>query len=573
MILHALNSYYQRLSDEGADIPPKGFSSEKISFCVTYDKDGNFVDIQDIRDYSEKKPFPKIMTVPTSVSRTGKQIKSFLLWDKPDYAIGFDTAGQPDKALEKFECFADKNRAFCDEIDIDASKSFCKFMNNWDPSSMPDLKYKEDLLKGGNIVFKLDGDIKYLHEYDEVKQKISEIPDEEPEKTKGMCLITGEEADIARLHPVIKGVQGAQTSGASIVSFNQSAFESYNKSQSYNSPVSKDAVFNYTTVLNHLLSGAGDQKFRIGDTTFVFWSEKKSKVESMFGQLFGGKTATQDTADNEIKLFLESARKGKSMPDELGDGNLKFFILGLSPNAARLSIRFWLVDSIAGIHEKIGQHMKDCDIELRHDKEVLYPTIWQILRETALERKSENIPPIIEGSFTQAVLTGGLYPQSLYNKLIGRIRADREITHTRMYAVKGYLNRKSRILNKNTEVTVSLDKENKDIAYLLGRLFAVLEKTQTDAIKGANTTIKDRFYGAASSTPSTVFPMLLRLSQHHIEKSDYGRISDMRIQEIMENIEKFPKVLNLTQQGSFALGYYHQKNDFYKKNDKEETDQ
>lgn len=199
-----------------------------------------------------------------------------------------------------------------------------------------------------------------------------------------------------------------------------------------------------------------------------------------------------------------------------------------------------------------------------------YPSIWQILRETAFEKKSDGVTGTLEGAYSYAVLSGGLYPVAILNKLIGRIRADGEINFNRIYAIKGYLNRKARILNKKTEVSVSLDKENKNPAYLLGRLFAVLEKVQADAIGNANSTIKDRYFGSASSTPASVFPLLLRLSQHHISKAEYGRISDMRIQEIMDSIQKFPKCLNIEQQGMFAIGYYHQKNEFYKKQDKKE---
>lgn len=571
MILQALSDYYSRLVKDGVDIPLFGFSSEKISFCVVFDREGNFVTVEDVRDHSGKKPFPAVMTVPRAVKRT-VGIASNLLWDNLDYTLGITTKDKPERALEQFEVFAEKNRQFCDGIETEAVKAFCEFMNNWHPSDA-NLPYMDEMQKGANLVFRMNGENSYIHEYPEVQTKAAEYASAEGDAVKGICLVTGRDnVPIAALHPSIKGVQGAQSSGASFVSFNLDSFKSYGKDQSYNAPVSEQAASNYATVLNHILAKDSRQKVTIGDTTFVFWSEKKSEAETMFSMYFGFKADESSEGDNQkLRVFLESAAKGR-LPEEFGDENMKFYILGLSPNAARISVRFWLSDTLGSIHRKIGQHIKDCEIEKKSEFDKENPSIWHILLETALGRKTENIAPLLEGAYARSVLSGGLYPETVFSRIIGRIRADGEFTHTRMYALKGYINRKTRILNKNTEVSVSLDKENKNTAYLLGRLFAVLEKAQTDAVRGANTTIKDRFFGAASATPATVFPMLLRLSQHHIEKAEYGRRSDMMIQEIMEDIASFPKVMNLEQQGLFALGYYHQKNDLYKKKEIKESE-
>jgi CRISPR-associated protein Csd1 len=562
---------------DGEDIPQEGFSNAKISFCVLFDQEGNFVNLTDVRNQSGRTPQSVFMTVPAAENRPGKQIKSFLLWDNADYALGIDTKGRPEQAAEKFEAFADKNNAFCTGIDNIAVQAFCKFLHGWNPSLLADSPYLEDLNKGANIVFRMDGEMQYIHEYDEVKAKIVNSDEDSKDDKTGFCLVTGQnDVPIARLHMMFQGVQGAQSAGASLVSFNQDSFTSYGKDQSFNSPVSKQAVFAYGTVLNHLLASNSRQKYGFGGTTFVFWTERKTEVENFFSQLFGGfsDAASKEMTDGDnskIRLFLDTARLGIQMPEELGDESLKFYILGLSPNAARLSVRFWMVNTLGEIHKKIGQHISDCLIEAPEGWNP-YPSIWHILRETAFEKKSENILSTLEGTYSYAVMSGGLYPETILSRLIGRIRADGDINFTRMYAIKGYLNRKSRILNKKTEVSVSLDKENNNPAYLLGRLFAVLEKAQADAIGNANSTIKDRYFGSASSTPASVFPLLLRLSQHHISKAEYGRISDMRIQEIMDNLKQFPKILNLEQQGIFAIGYYQQKNDFYRKQDKKENE-
>ena len=282
----------------------------------------------------------------------------------------------------------------------------------------------------------------------------------------------------------------------------------------------------------------------------------------------------QEDASNiqQIRLFLEAIRDGK-MPREFGDPDVPFFILGLSPSAARISVRFWHVGTVGDMLEKIGQHFRDISIVKRYESDHDFPTIRQILLETFINHKSktkpnwDNLKPLLAGVLMRSILTGLAYPQNLLSAVIGRIRADQEVNYLRAAIIKACLARKFRINLINREVTMSLDKESTHIAYRLGRLFAVLEKAQKDAIPGANTTIKDRFYGSASATPSVVFPQLLRLAQHHIQKAEYGRWTDKLIEEIVCEVKKFPAHLSLDDQGMFAIGYYHQRQAFYTKSE------
>ncbi len=266
-----------------------------------------------------------------------------------------------------------------------------------------------------------------------------------------------------------------------------------------------------------------------------------------------------------VRLFLEAARDGKQLPG-IEDPELQFFILGLSPNASRLSVRFRHVSTVGDISSKIGQHFRDLAI-VRSERDPEFPGMWQLLKETAVQGRTENIPPLLAGAMMRSVLTGTAYPQSLLSALIGRIRADQALNYMRAAMIKACLNRKRRIHFNLKEVSMSLDRESTSIAYRLGRLFAVLEKAQKDAIPGANTTINDRFYGSASATPSVVFPQLLRLAQHHLQKAEYGGRTDKMIEEIMQGIEKFPTHLSLDDQGMFAVGYYHQRQAFYTKSE------
>ena len=348
------------------------------------------------------------------------------------------------------------------------------------------------------------------------------------------------------------------------------AFSSYDKKQNFNAPISEKAAFAYAASLNHLLRFDSRQRVRIGNATTVFWTERASPVEGFMGVILDPRDERGDLP--EIRQFLEAARDGKHSPDIDDDPELRFFILGLSPNASRLSVRFWHVSTVADISDKIGQHFRDISI-VRGPKDHEFPGIWELLKETALQGKTENIPPLLAGALMRSVLTGAPYPQGLLAALIGRIRADQTVNYARAAVIKACLNRKNRIHQCGEEVKMSLDRDSVNTAYRLGRLFAVLEKAQKDAIPGANTTIKDRYYGSASSTPSVVFPQLLRLAQHHLQKAEYGARSDKMIEEIMTGIERFPAHLNLEDQGLFAIGYYHQRQAFFVKSENQKEGQ
>ncbi len=312
----------------------------------------------------------------------------------------------------------------------------------------------------------------------------------------------------------------------------------------------------------------------IGDTTTVFWTEKPSPVEDLLADLFAGKWEKEEqNAEDpglkaDLRLFLEAVRDGKQ-PYGI-DPTVPFFILGLAPNASRLAVRFWHASTVGEMQERIGRHFRDLAIQRNYPDEPEFPGMWQLLVETAVQRKTDNINPSLAGALMRAILTGSPYPQSLLSAVVGRTRADQTVNYFRAAMIKACLVRKFRILNHYPmEVTMSLNKESTNTAYLLGRLFAVLEKAQRDALgQTVNATIRDRYYSSASTTPAAVFPLLIRLAQHHIQKAEYGFINDRMIEEIMAGIEKFPAHLSLDDQGLFALGYYHQRQDFYqKKND------
>ncbi|WP_027358755.1 type I-C CRISPR-associated protein Cas8c/Csd1 [Desulforegula conservatrix] len=560
MIIQELDKYYKRLLlDEGSDISPLGFSSEKISFAIVIDKEGRMLRINDLREIQNKKKFPKQVVTPEAVKRTSGVSPNFM-WDNSGYVLGVDSKGN---AFKKFEAFRDYHHIVGGQTEDEGFQAVLKFLDSWVPEMSPDNPFITEEVLGTNLVFQLETDLKYVHERPEVKQIWLSYYNENSSFIKAQCLVCGDIKPLAQLHPPIKSVRGAQTSGAQIVSFNLSAFCSYKKEQSLNAPVSEESAFAYTTALNHLLRNESRQRIQIGDATTVFWTERESPVEDMFGNLWDSRD-TGEEDNKKIKDFLEAVRDGKNLPGV--DKDIGFFILGLSPNAARISIRFWMSSTVGKILDNMSLHFNDLRIEKRFDKDPDFPSVWMILKETATLGKTENISPLLSGHMMRSIISGSAYPESLLSAVITRIRAGGDINYVRASIIKGFLLRKKRFGDKNImEVGMSLDQNSKSVAYRLGRLFAVLEKAQKDAVPGANSTIRDRYFGAASATPGAVFPQLVRLAQHHIQKSDYGFNIDKMIEEIMSEIDSFPAHLKLSQQGEFSIGYYHQRQAFFKK--------
>ncbi|MFA7346514.1 MAG: type I-C CRISPR-associated protein Cas8c/Csd1 [Desulfurivibrionaceae bacterium] len=571
MILHALNQYYERLCDDPVSaIPLLGFGAQKIHFALVIDSNGTLVQGPvDLRNREGRRLTPMALIVPEAVKRTAGVAANFL-WDNTGYVLGADNKDSPERALQCFAAFKELQHAVGDSLDDEGMMAVLRFLDAWNPENATGLPFWEEMA-GQNVVFQLDGENRYIHERPAIRAVWRAYSQQHGSEITAPCLVTGEVSPVARLHPAIKGVRGAQSSGAAIVSFNLSAFESYGKKQSFNAPVSENVAFAYTTALNHLLRFDSRQKVLTGDTTFVFWAERETPVEHFLGNVFGDTAEpSDDPADAKaVRDFLEAARDGKRLPAI--DPDVRFHILGLSPNAARLSVRFWLLSSTGEISKNVGQHFRDLAIERQFDFDPKYPNLWRLLRETALQGKSENIQPLLGGAVARAVFTGEPYPQSLLAAVIKRIRVDHNINYLRAVFIKACLVRKFRLTQQNPmEVKMALNKESTNVAYRLGRLFAALEKVQRDALPGINTTIRDRYYGSASATPKTVFPQLIRLAQHHIQKSEYGRVSDKNIEEILQEVAEFPSHLSLDQQGLFALGYYQQRQALYPKSEKSE---
>ncbi|QGY39034.1 type I-C CRISPR-associated protein Cas8c/Csd1 [Pseudodesulfovibrio cashew] len=569
MILHALNQYYKRLSDDPkANVPEFGFGKQGVHFCLQLDREGKMVGRPlDLRDEKGK---PRRIEVPGPVGRS-VGIKSNFAWDNTGYVLGADDKGKPERTAQTHQAFKAEAAAVLDGVDDAGARAFLAFLNGWEPELAETLPDWEEII-GQNIVFQLDGEPGFLHDrpaFREAWIRHQAVGESET----GMCLVTGENAPIPPIHAKIKGVPGAQTSGASLVSFNFDAAVSYGKKQNHNAPVSERAAFAYTTALNHLLAPGSLRKVQVGDTTVVFWSDAPGEAEALFGSGMGGKKAEDDGLVKRLEGYLADIAKGR-FPDALGSADTPFYVLGLSPNAARISVRFWHVGTVGGMAENLGRHYRALAMKRRFDSEPEYPSPWQLLRELAPQRDSKNISPLLGGQLIRAILQGQPYPQTLLASALGRIRADKDVTYLRTALIKAFL-----VRNSNQEIHMTLDTENRDIGYRLGRLFAVVERIQEEAVPGANATVRDRFFSSATATPGRSFPIILKNAQHGLakirkEKPGWAVTLEKKIQDIVTGIDAatgFPSSLTTEKQGMFILGYYQQRQDFFtKKDDKSE---
>ena len=499
---------------------------------------------------------------------------------------------KPSTTRKQFEAFRNKHIGLEETVKHPWFKAVCTFLRDWTPDKA--LENEEHLLTVATNfgVFRIAGEMRYVHELvttpatAEDTELASESMNEE-----GVCLVTGVRGQIARLHePKIKGVADAQPGGALLVSFNASAYESYGKSQSYNAPVSEDVAFRYTNALNHLLERR-DRRISLGDTTVVFWADHASVLEDCFSEFFADPAPTGDAVVEEdqerlrqAKVLLTQLRDGtRETQIAINDGRpTKFFLLGLSPNASRISVRLWVEADAEELQRRLGQHLRDIALVGNWNDEIL--TLQRVVRATGRAERdpkgkfkgfnTENVSPQLAGDLARSVLTGAVYPQSLLATMLRRIHSDGEVAYARVAAIKGCLIRNSRLRGNPLEVSIMLDPNSNDQAYCCGRAFALLEIIQKDSVEGElNKTIKDSYFSSASTTPSLVFPRLCRLSQHHLSKLDTGlRIHrEKQLGEILNNLTIFPHLLSLEDQGKFVLGYFHQTKDIYtSKKDKEE---
>lgn len=576
MILQELCKCYEVLAqDPDSGVARVNYSSIPCSFAFVISRSG---DLQGVIPLVEEKK-RTYLVVPEQKGRSGKNPPPYFLCDNAKYLLGYEY-DKKNKVLVPTEerllatyAYYREIQGDSQDIGLEAVMVFLKKRLTHEPL---DLRADHPVFQGGNIVFRFEKE-GYVHDRPVVKALWEQFCEQNSHIEQiGQCLVTGEESQkIAKTHTFVKGVMNAKATGSALVSFNFPSALSYGKTQSYNAPVSEKAMFAYTTALNYLLANKKNRA-RLADTTVVFWAStpREQDVMSFFlAEPESDVSQSEEDAiiEEEIAQILQNVREGRPI-SEIGNPQSTTFVLGLAPNAARTSVRFWYANTFYEFMVKMADHQEKMQIQ-KPDTVPKYVTISQILREITPKSQKwwENVPASYEQALFQAILSGSRYPRSVYTAVLMRIRAeageDYSINAIRVGYLKAVL-----IRNFNEKgLTMSLDMNSTDTAYSLGRLFAVLEALQAKA--NGSSTIRSRYFASASVNPKLVFPSLLNLAQHHIQKIPTGGYYDMQIEKILSIITNFPANFSLEEQGKFILGYYQQREFLYmKKDDKEKME-
>ena len=582
-ILQALVGHYDRLvaNDQA---PYFGYSRQAVSYAVVLSAGGKILDVMDVRDTTGQTPRPARHSVPGPVVRSVNVAPNFL-WDKTAYALGVtrdEATGAPAPSRRgEHDAFKRLHTDLLGSTDDEGLQALTTFLDNWNPENYPSLPGAAHMLDA-NLVFRFESDLEYVHDR-AASRRIWQNHLASQGGAEALCLVTGERAPIERLHPKIKGVRGAQSSGASIVSFNLDAFESYGRKQGANAPVSQRAVFGYTTALNAMLAPNSGRSIRIGDTTTVFWAEAPEAEEVLSALL--DIPPDDDSESVLIRDVLERLSQGAAVenaPIPVAE-HTRCYVLGLAPNAARLSVRFWLEGPLGTLLKHFFAHWRD--LRLAPAPRKRKPTARDLANETAMvvapsdgrrEKRFDTVPPLLIGGLMRAVLSGQRYPRTLPSAIVMRIRSDGHISGLRVAILKAFIVREYRLQQQlpKEDYLVSLDTSSDNVAYNLGRLFAAFAYAEA-SLDERNATIREKYMGAASATPRRVFPILLRGYENNRsslakrpEKVRLGIYADNAVGEIMDLLpgrEELPTSLPLEDQSRFFIGYYHQERAFYTK--------
>ena len=577
MILQALTEYYRALERQGKIAAP-GWGPVKVSFALCIGDDGTLqqaVSVQTEQVRGKKTVLaPRVVSLPAPVKRTVGVAANFLC-DNSSYMLGVDDKGKPERTRLCFEACKALHEQALDGVDSPAARAILAFFRAWEPEKAREnaalLEHLEEILAGGNLVFRTEEG--FVHDDPAVRQAWEAYYNTSGDGPQGVCLVTGEQGPIESVHPAIKNVAGAQSSGAALVSFNAPAFCSYGKEQNLNAPTGKYAAFAYTAALNHLLADR-EHVYRVGDATVVCWAKGGgSFYQSLFGWAAMGQSEPSYD-ESELRGMVKRLCRGEAVDfhAERLDPGMDFYVLGLSPNASRLSVRFFLRNTFGGFLRNAEAHQERLKIvRPSFDKFEGLP-LWKLLGETVNQNTRDKVPaPELAGEVVRAILTDTRYPATLLNGATLRIRAEREVTRGRAAILKAYYLKNSHPDVPKEVLTVGLNEGSTHIPYTLGRVFSVLEAIQSAANPGVKTTIKDKYFNSAAATPAVIFPLLISLAQKHLKKlrgSNTGLAIalDKQLTDLLNRLgENYPTRMNLPQQGAFQLGYYQQLQARYQK--------
>ena len=582
MLIESLVKKYESLAEEGKLGKP-GWIQVGVSYALCINDEGEVTEVKSLKEEVPrgKKTVlrPKLLQVPAQAKKASNICPNFLCHNSA-YFLGRAAGKKPARVTDCFLHARTFHRKLLEKVDSPAARAVCAYFTKWVPEDMDWMpcfdSCREDLEAGAaNIVFSYNGT--FVQDIPEIQRAWNEYYPEMGNGPMGTCMVSGEKCRIERIHPAIKGIKGAQTTGASLVSFNRPAFCSYGKEQGLNAPMSQYTAFAYTSALNYLISNK-DNVFLLGDITILFWQEgKEIEGAGIFRWFLSG---SGGYTNEEMAEVFDGFRKGEgpfTVNGKTIDPDATFCVLGIAPNAARLSVRFFYKKTLRHFMEPVIHHYERMEIVRAPFDTNRYPSLWRTLSETVNQKLKDKDPlPFLTEEFAKSILVDARYPQALISGVYDRIMAEKNITGNRAAIIKAfYLKNKNPFVPEEV-LTVELNNESKNIAYRLGRLFAVLERIQSQAEgPGLKASIKDRYFTGASQAPGSVFPSLVALSQHHLtkigRKSEGLRILlDKDLTEILSCIDGFPTRLVQPQRGAFILGYYHQRQYMFKKKEEKE---
>lgn len=576
MVLKALTDLYYSLMKNG-EISRPGWAKVKIGLLFHLDEYGTLIkienNVEEIEQNGKTVALTKSFTLPLPEKRGGKYFTSNFLYDNGEYVLGIlqhhgsDNSVSPENAYARHKCFVEFHHKLLDNVNNETAKAILFFLDKWTPEQF-DIDemfepFKEALVKGANIAFCVNGQL--AHEDEAIAAAWQDHYDNNTGKPI-RCMITGENDTLALIHPAIKGVKDAQATGANLVSFNAESFCSYGHSQGENAPIGKKTAFAYTTALNYLISDFQNVSY-IGDTAVLCWSEgHKKQYENLTSSALFGKDPLDEIKKEDVRDIVKKLAKGEPCPEYNLDPDTTFYVLGIAPNASRLSVRFFYRNSFGRFMKNVSDHYERLKIVGCNP----YIPLWALLKETInLNTRDKKASPLLAGDVTRAILEGTNYPATLLESTMVRIRAERNITPGRAAIIKAYYTKNQNPRFPKEVLTVSLNETSTNIPYNIGRLFAVYEMVQKEANQNIQVTIKDKYFNSVSATPSHIIPLITNLYNKHLRKIKEDRRAEyeFEVEYLMGTLgDKLPTRLTLPEQGAFQLGYYHQKQKFFDEN-------
>ncbi len=578
-VLKELVEYYDCVTNQpNTDFVPDGYSKVgNVAYKIVLKKDGKLKDIlpntftENIGKKTIEKGYDEIFPFRYSVS--GISSETIECREKYIFGLEWDKTSEKFKtsksSLSAFEKSKDKNSEFLNDLSSDVIDAYKLFLRSWEPEQELENPLLLALGKSYSTakfiitVEEKESKEDALHKDNSVKEKWDKFWKSRAESANdsavmAQCSISGKYAPVARIHNNLTGISGGLATGVNLVCFKTSAFWSYGKEQSYNSSISTAIMEKYTKTFNYLSSSKSHNRI-LDDMTLLFWANTKEKeapyLEDFLCELWD--------ADEPLESAVKEISEGNT-PNSIDriDENIEFCILGVKPNTSRLAIKIFEKDSFGNIMARIAKHQEDMRLT-EGDKQI---AIWQISNELKSPKsKEDSVPPDLSAKLLTAILKNRPYPEYLLQTIVRRAKTDKDDDKTKFRAINP---RRARIIKahlvrsgyyKGDEYMI--DSKNQTDAFRCGRLFAVLERIQTKALGDVNATIKDKFFASACATPDLVFTRLIKLAQTHLSKMDKGSsiYYDKLLQEIISEIDAFPKALSLQRQGDFILGYYQQK--------------